>query len=282
MTPRKQRRIPGTPGNPPLSPQDLARAATVKRYRETRGISQTELASILGVSQAAVSAYEAGRTRVPDAAFEQLAAQAAEDLDLARDSVDANQRSGDALGLDGSFPPDMPPEILATLKEAADAVQGSSSPEEAAARLGAITAGVAEKARAELPADKRAAARDVQMAYGLLAKIIGRFFDPVLASLVDEQSGELSVSVVQAAEVSPFFDRIVRLLRVGPVSTCVVLHVLLVAQYDERRRAVNAERRRVAQIEAPLPAPIPQPASVIEQLDPSVGGSPFAAAHAAA
>lgn len=286
--PPRHRRHTRTPGTAPLNPQDIARAATMKRYRETRDITQTELASILGVSQASIAAYEAAKTRIPDDVYKHLADTAAEDLAHREAQENGEARVEEAVGA-GSFPlppmpdGDMPPEVMQALKDAGDAMRGAKTPEEAASKLAGITAEVGAKARASMPREKQAAARDVQLAYGMLARILGRF-DPILSELVDQQSGELAVSVVEAAEVSPFFERIVRMMRIGPVSTCIALHVLLLAQYDERRRAVRAEQKRIAELSAPKIAAQPEPAHVIEGIDPTLvrGGSAFEAAASAA
>lgn len=280
-----RRRGPRVPGSKaPLLPDDIARAATMKRYRETRNLTQAELGAILGVSQASVAAYESARTRIPPEVFKALSDQASEDLQVAQDAEEAQRRAHDALSGEGNGdlgPGDMPPEVLEALAAANAAVHGSATPDEAATRLAGIAAGMAGKAAGSLSKDQQASVRDVQLAYGLLAKVLSRL-DPILGELVDEQSGELAVSVVQAAEVSPFFDRIVKMLKVGPVSTCIVLHVLLVAQYDERRRARDAAVRQEMAIRAGTrpPTPEPQPASMAERVDPTLAGAPFATAAA--
>lgn len=281
MPPRRRggggSRVPGTP-KPPLTVEDIARAAAMRRYRETRSVSQVELASMLGVSQASIGAYETARTRIPDDIFAELSKVLTDELEVARDAEEANARAAAALGAVDGGGADIPPEVLQALKEANEAVQGSSSPEEAAAKLTGIVSGVAEKSAAQMSKEQRASVQSVKMAYGLLAKVLSRF-DPLLGKCVDEDSGALAVSVVEAAEVSPLFARIVAMLAVGPVSNCVLLHVLLIARYDELRAQRAAEQRRQRELEQARQPQEPKPAQVIEQLDPSLGV--FGAAAAA-
>jgi hypothetical protein len=286
--PARRRRPPGAP-RPPLNPQDIARAATLKRYRETRDFSQSELGSMLGVSQSTIVAYEQAKTRIPDDVFGHLSDLAAEDLQAAENAEGIEQAMG-AGG--GSFadvvagmgmPPmpdgEMPPEVAEALRNAGEAMRDAKTPDEAASRIGKIAADVGAKAKAAMPREQQAAARDVQLAYGLLARVFSRF-DPILAELVDQQSGELAMSVVQAAEVSPFFERIVKMMKIGPVSTCIALHVMLVMQYDERRRAFLEEQRRQRAALAG-PRQEPQPAQAVERIDASMT-TPFEAAAATA
>lgn len=271
--PPRRRKVPGTPGpGAPLSVHDIARAATMKQFRERREMSQAELGSMLGVGQSSIAAYEGAKTRIPDDIFEQLVKTAGEEYELAGSAEEANAAAAGFPFGDG----EIPPEILKTLEEAAEAVKTAPNGDEAARRLSGIAAGVAGKATGKMNQEQQKAVAGVQMAYGFLAKIASRF-DPLLGQCIDEDSGALAVSVVEAAEVSPFFARIVAWLTVGPVSGCVLMHILLVAKYDSMRSERNRELRRMRELE-PQPAPPPRPASTIEQIDPTVG--PFAAAAA--
>lgn len=281
MPPRTKRRAGhpgGRAGQPPLTPADITRAAALKRYREQNELSQAEIGSMLGVSQATVSQYEQAKTRIPDDVFEHLLTEARERMEseVAPTAEEAQLRAA-AASMGTPLEGDIPPEVLESLKAMAEAAE-SGDPEVVEAQLGAVRAKMSEAAAAGLSGDQKAVVGDVRMAYSLLARILGRF-DPDLGGLIDKQTGELAVSLVQAAEVSPLLARLVAILRVGPLSNCVIMHVLLVVEYDNIRRARNAERREIAQLEAqrrPQPEPVPLHPTAAEMLDPSLGA--FAAA----
>lgn len=265
----------GAPGQPPLTPGDIQRAAALKRYREQNDLSQAEMGSMLGVSQATISQYEQAKTRVPDDVFEHLLAEARQRMEeeTAQTPEEAQLRAAVQAAAPNE---DIPPEILQALKAVAEAGEGTD-PAAIEATLTSARKSLTDKRTATLPAAQKAAAADVRMAYTLLAKILGRF-DPDLGGLIDSQSGELALSVVEAAEVSPLLARLVDLLKVGPLSNCIVLHVMLLVQYDNIRQMRNAERRQQAREQAARQPVEPTPIhpSAAEQIDPTLGA--FAAA----
>lgn len=265
MPPRSKRSRGPNPGpRHNFNPVELSRAAAMKRFREQHGLSQAELGSRLGVSQASVSAYEAVRAPIPEEVFAQLIETA---QDVAQTVEEANARATvDAANSD------IPPEVLEALAHGARAMDGepgaAEAMDDAMRRMrGAMVA--------SLPSEQRASVADVKMAYALLAKILGRF-DQDLAALVDAQSGDLALSVVQAAEVSPLLARIVEMLKMGPLSNCIALHVMLIVQYDGIRQQRAQERRAMAAQQAAQPGPEPMPAQAAERIEPSLGA--FAAA----
>lgn len=243
----------------------------MRRFREQNDISQPELGSMLGVSQGSISAYEAARTKIPEDVFAQL-------VEVAKDRLDLSEEQMAEAVAAHELPPDIPPEVMDALKTATAAAEGD---ETAAAKLadtmremqGAMLKGMSPVAQSSVT--------DVQLAYTMLAKILGRIVDPSLGELIDQRSGELAVSVVQAAEASPLLARIVAMLKVGPISSCVVMHIMLLVDYDRIRQ----ERARIARAEAQANAhhaqPEPMPASFVEQVDPSMGAFGAATATAA-
>jgi transcriptional regulator with XRE-family HTH domain len=279
VPPRKGRGRPAQPhSGAPLNAVDIQRAAAMKRYREQEKLSQAELASMLGVSQASVSAFEQAKTRIPDDVFEQLLASARDKMEMQTPQTAEEAQLRSALAGAGDLPPpgeDIPPEIMAALKAAADMAEGKGDPGVAEETFRKARAVVAEKTEAGLSAEQRVAATDVRMAYVLLGQILGRFLDPHLGTLIERNASDLSVSVVQAAEVSPLLHRIVSMLKVGPVSNCVILHVMLLVEYDrERQERLRMMREQAALTPAPTPQVTrtePQPASTAEVLDPTLG-----------
>lgn len=274
MTQRKRPRgrPPSAAPREPLSPADITRAAALKRYREQNNLNQAEMGSILGVSQATISAYEQARTKIPQDVFEQLVTTAREQVEegVAPDADTARQRAMDAAtalpGGDG----DIPPEILDALTNLAGAAEGDP---QAAAMLGDTMRMMRDGVAATLPALQKEAVPSVRMAYSLLARILGRF-DPDLGTLIDSQSGELAVSLVQAAEVSPLLARLVEMLKVGPMSNFIVLHLMVLVQYDGIRRQRQADARALADVQrAAHPAPEPMHPSATEIIDPEGMGA---------
>ena len=93
---------------------------------------------------------------------------------------------------------------------------------------------------------------------------------------------------MQAAKVNPIIARIVEMMQVGPVSNLVVLHVLMLLEYDrarQERAQGRAELMAVAQAQ-PRPAPEQMPAEALTVFDePAANGastaSPFGVAAAA-
>lgn len=256
---------------PPLTPQDITRAAALKRFRESNGLTQAEIGSMLGVSQASISQFEQAKSRMPDDVFEQLLLAAKDQMEqeIAPDIETAQARAA-AEG-------DIPPEILDSLKAMASAGEaGDQAAAEEALRT--MRSHLTDAQTASMSKPQQGAATDVRMAYTLLAKILGRF-DPDLGALIDQQSGELAVSVVQAAEESPLLARLVAMLKAGPMANCIILHLMLLVQYDNIRQ--ERKRERVAAqaiIDARRPPdPVPLHPTAAEVVDPSLAGA-FAAA----
>jgi len=234
----------------------------MRRFREQNGITTTDLGSMLGVSQSSVSAYEQAKTRIPDDVFETLVEVARDKLEFDTEAAQAAQAAQDA-----GPAPEIPPEVLEALRLAERASAGDK---EAASKMGEAMRDLQQGMVAGMSDTAKAAVTDVQLAYQLLAKILGRLVDPQLGELIDRQSGELAVSVVQASEVSPLLARIVALLKVGPISSCIALHVMLLVEYDgirqARRAALRAEMAaRAGQRTEPMPA------QAAETLDSSLG-----------
>lgn len=240
-----QRKRTGQHGAPPLTTQDITRAAALKRFRTETGMTQEALADRLGVSQGALSDWERAKKPLPEEVFLRLvqignefAATQAEVIAGAPIPPGPGPEPGPEPAPNVDPPPasvDEPPQILSDLQAGLSMSMGEA---------------------------QMAMVRDVQAIYMLIGQAAAKFVDQDVGAVIYGDSGPLAMSVVQAAEVSPLVARIVAMLAIGPVANMLIIHVLtagkivdVVRQKSALQRQANAEAAaRAASTEPPAGA----------------------------
>jgi AcrR family transcriptional regulator len=238
----------------PLTQKEIVQAAALKRFRTESGMTQEQLAERLDVSQGTLSEWEGARKPIPPERFDDLRRIAA-DFAQRVESLAEGERSEQAAGPAGpdpvvraNVPPEPPP----------DFGPGGSLP----------PGGIGEIPLPELtPSDvQRALAKGPEVVYQLVSYGLSTFVDDGAGAILSGRAEMLSISLVQAGDVSPAIARIVQLLQTGPVLACLAMHISVMVEIAMYLRAQ-------AQAQAPA-APAPA------QAEPSLDD--YAAAAAAA
>lgn len=227
MPARKRPRTPGTVGpqrRGPMGPQDLAKAAALKRFRETAELTQVELAEQLGISQNTLSGYENGRYVVPDDILQMI-------VELANAHAAGETGGAGGPGADGEGVP--LPGPGAFVPPAGD------RPPSVTEQMGA---GISAALSRELSANQKRAAQDLAAMYQLLGTIVANMHQEAGGILYGDAE-TLAQSAILAAEESPLIKRFVELFSQGAVFQFAVLHALTAMKIE----AVIREQRRARQ-----------------------------------
>lgn len=250
----QQRRRQQGPKRSTMTPEQLVRAAALRRFRTDSKLTQVEIASQLGVSREDLAKMERGNLPISDEIMAHF-------VELARDRAGAGQGEPPANG-EGAPPPggqapppsgagDTPPDVP---------IPPGLPPLDPQAVQQALAAMTPQQAN-------EAAVASLAAVYELLGVLVGRF-SPAAGGVIQQDKLVLSASVVAAAEVSPLVRRILELLEAGPVAGMILAHAMTGMKIDQ---AVRAERAAAKQAQAAASPPPPMPAQNLEHVDPTVG-----------
>lgn len=232
------------------------RAAALKRLRTEHRLTQEELATALDVSQGTLSDWERARKAIPEDRYARLLEVSAELGGLgprpampdAATEPGAVQTplSGGGPELGGDAPIrgnnfDRPPGL-------------TDLPADAPPDFAALGADFQAQVAATMSPLGAAALPDVRMFYLFGGQMLGKVSEGA-GTVVQGSANELALSLVQAAESNAFLARVVEMMRVGPVSTFVILHVTVALRVLEELRKDRAlkEARLNAQAESSVP-----------------------------
>lgn len=266
MTPPRKRNRPTSsaqrPRQAPFTQNDIARAAGLAGFRQKTGMTQTDLAAQLGVSQPTVAAYENGRYPIPDDVFEAL-------LELARAHAAGETAGGQVPPADGAATgerePDRQPGPGQSVPPAGDQAPQIDP--------GQLQQGLSAAINAEITAAEKQMAANLQAVYQLLATGIGRLgrSGDIAGGIIYNDSQPLSQSMVMAARDSVMIRRFIELLSQGPVFNMALLHALTAMKIESAIRSdrqARAQTRELEQHSRPVAAPTPLPPEGAEVVDP--------------
>jgi len=211
----------------PVGPQDLQRAAAVKRFREQTGLTQTALATMLGVRQESLSAWEAGKRPIPPDVWQRLTDPALAGVPEPSSLPHPGQPGGDTgdappPGVEGEpLPGDLPPGSART----AGGTPGFGAPPPAGPGEPSFTAASSfNQVLGEWQSAKQTMANDLAATLMMVGLLVSNF-EQTDGAIIYQAAPTLGQVWADAAEVSPRVRVLLSYLAAGPLAKAILTTV---------------------------------------------------------